>query len=113
MSIDDQKVQQVVDKVDREGASSQAFIAEVNMKRVGGPDPSLSLEELERNADIARARACYASEQLEYWKHEHYNRSMEMSKAIVAVYYKKHNLTDADMERPWNQSHMGVFEYAK
>lgn len=86
-----------------------AFTAEVNMKRVGGPDAALSIEELERHADIARARISYASLRANYWNREVSIRNSDLNEALIALYQKKHSISDEQLEGTWEQDFTGVF----
>lgn len=109
MSIDQQKSQKVVDAL-TDTPSATAFTTEVTMKRVGGPDISAPLEDLERNADIARARVCYASQQEIYWRNELHKRSQDFNEAVIAYYAKKYDLNDEDLSEAWGQNYIGVYE---
>lgn len=82
----------------------------VSSKRVGGPDPSLPLEELERNADIARARYMYAIEQRDQWNQIIQSRTKDFNDALITYYKKKHNLSDDDLEKNWEQDAFGFYE---
>ena len=112
MSRDEMMVQQVEDKLDGK-ESSHAYTAEVTMKRVGGPDPSASLEELERNAEIARARYLYATEKKNYWHVEEQRRSVEFTEANITYYKKKHKISDEQLDKTWNQDYLGIYEKEK
>jgi hypothetical protein len=79
-------------------------------KRIGGPDPNLSLEELERNSDIARVRYLYAVEQENKWHRINVMRAIEYSDAFVAFAMKKYNLSETDLSEDWSQDVHGVFE---
>jgi len=127
MNRDKQIVEQVENALDGNVPKSTAFtmeakwiaptkegekgeFIEVFSYRVGGPDPSLPLEELERNADIARARYLVVCEEKEYWNHVIQRRTEEFNNALIAFYKKKHKLTDVDLEEDWPQDINGVYE---
>lgn len=112
MSRDEQKFNQVNNEL--EGAQpSTAFTAEVTMKRVGGPDPSLSIEELERNFGIARARYIYACQKVEHYRALEQNRARDYNEAALAYLQAKYDIKDEDLEKSWSQTYLGVFEHKK
>ena len=121
MRRDDQKIQQVEDVLDGKGKTTAYTMdatwvggegekISISSRRVGGPDPSLPLDELERQADIARARYIYAIERKTEWERAIYTRTQEFNDALITYYKKKHNLTDEDLERSWEQDAYGVFQ---
>ncbi len=81
----------------------------MHLKRIGGPDPKLSLEELERNMDIARARYLYALRQEKSWKSVAYSRESDFEEATIAYVRKKHKLSDEDLDGRWEQNHQGIY----
>lgn len=114
MKRDEQKVKEVESKLDgkeRGTAYTAEYVGgEVTMKRVGGPDPTLSLADLELNKDLALARYTTAAEQRDHWEYEAKRRSQFLTESIIVFLKKKHNLTDEDLSERWDQNHQGILK---
>lgn len=122
MITDSQKIQQVEDALDGKETSfgmemEMDWVSEdgsekvsLTSRRIGGPDPSLPLEELERHTDIARTRYLYAIKMKNHWANEEYKRSNEFAEATLTYNQKKYKITEKELADKWSQNASGVFE---
>lgn len=111
MSFDKQKIDQVTNVLDGT-EQTQAYTMEVELtsRRVGGPDPRATVEQLERNLDIARARLIYANMQKTQWITECQKRNQDFEHALLAYVSKKQNITEDDLAKKMDCNHLGLFD---